>query len=59
METVDEATERLAGFLQDGDVVLLKGSLAMRMELLIEPIRQAAAKRPAAAKAANTESSNP
>jgi len=38
---VDAAAEALPGLLRDGDVVLLKGSRAMRMERLVGPIREA------------------
>ncbi len=40
-ETVADAEQELVSLLKSGDVVLIKGSRAMAMERLIEPIRQA------------------
>ena len=40
-DSVEEARSRVAGLLREGDVVLVKGSRAMAMERLIEPIRAA------------------
>ncbi len=39
-ETVEEGGDYLAGELRDGDVVLLKGSRAVGLERLIEPMRR-------------------
>lgn len=46
VETVQSALGEVPGLLQDGDVVLLKGSRAMRMEQLVERIRQTFAPTP-------------
>ena len=43
VEDLDQAVAELAGWLQSGDVVLLKGSRAMGMERMIEPLRAALA----------------
>ena len=40
-ENTDEVAARIGGLLQPGDVVLIKGSLLMRMEALIPAIREA------------------
>jgi len=49
-KSVEQACRRAAGLLKRGDAILIKGSRAMAMERLIEPIRQAfgpqASKRP-------------
>jgi UDP-N-acetylmuramoyl-tripeptide--D-alanyl-D-alanine ligase len=47
-DTVDQAAEALPKLLRAGDVVLIKGSRAMGMERLIEPIRAAFGPRPPA-----------
>jgi len=39
-ESVEEAGAELAGMLKAGDVVLIKGSRAVQMERLVEPIRE-------------------
>jgi len=43
-ETVKDACAEVAGCLRSGDLVLIKGSRAMEMERLIEPIRRKFAK---------------
>ena len=41
LDAVDQAAEAVSALLRDGDVVLIKGSRAMGMDGLIEPIRSA------------------
>ncbi len=40
-DLIEQAHKRIASLLSDGDVVLLKGSRAMAMERLVDPIRSA------------------
>ncbi len=39
--TVEAAAERLGGLVEPGDIVLLKASRGVRLERLVEPLRQA------------------
>ena len=38
--TVEAAAERIGSLIEEGDIVLLKASRAMRLERLVEPLRQ-------------------
>jgi UDP-N-acetylmuramyl pentapeptide synthase len=44
-DSVDDVTRQVSDLLQVKDVVLIKGSRAMRMERLIPPIKKAFAKK--------------
>jgi UDP-N-acetylmuramyl pentapeptide synthase len=56
IDSVEEARTRLPKMLKRGDVVLLKGSRAVQMERLVDPIRSAFEKprRARAPRAAST-----